>query len=88
MPQKRTKAQLLSCASCAFSWRDGYCSWSGAVAFDRDLPDALRKRVVAHPFSPLDNQNRFFITQQIVEIDGVGSARAFVESIKIDVVEL
>ena len=69
-------------------WPNRYRAWSDAIAFDRDAPDVVRQRVVAHSFRPLDYQHGSFIAQQVVKIYRVGGAGAFVEAIKIDVIKL
>jgi len=63
-------------------------SWSVAVAFDGDAKDVAGKRIVSHAFGPLDYEDGFFVTQELVEVDGVGGAGAFDETVEIDVVEL
>ena len=63
-------------------------SWSVAVAFDGDAKDVAGKRIVSHAFGPLDYEDGFFVTQELVEVDGVGGAGAFVQTVEIDVIEL
>ena len=67
---------------------NGDSTWGVAVAFDGDAPDVAGQGIGAHSFCPLDHDDGQFVTQQIVEVDGVCGAGAFVETIKIDVVEL
>jgi hypothetical protein len=86
--KKHKTGSLNSGVICAFLWRDLNRAWRSAIAFDRDAPNVSGKRVVSHSFGPLDYQHRSFITQKVVEIDGVSSAGAFVEPIEIDVEEL
>lgn len=59
-----------------------------AVAGEGDAVDVRGEGVGAHAFGPLDDDDGAFVGEKFVEIDGVGGAGAFVETIEIDVVEL
>ena len=91
IPKNATKAQsdpLGDLCFLCFLWRNKYSPRRVAVAFYGDAPDVGRKGVVSHAFGPLDHEDRFFVTQQFIEVNGVRGAGAFVEAVEIDVVEL
>jgi hypothetical protein len=69
-------------------WLNCYLSRLIAVACNPNTPDILGQRVGPHAFRPLDDYHSFFVGQQLVEIDGVRRAGAFVQTIKIDMVKL
>jgi len=64
------------------------CSWGVAVAGNGDAPGVAGQRIGSHSFRPLDHNDRLFIRQQVVEVDRVCGARAFVETIEVQVIEL
>jgi hypothetical protein len=66
---------------------DGDLPGRGAVAFQGDAPDVAGEGVVAHSLSPLDYDYGFLISQQLIEINRMRGAGAFVQSIEVDVVE-
>src|SRR5215217_9587807 len=85
------KAQRLGshvCAFCACLWRYRNTPRGVAVAFDCYSPDIARQGVVSHPFCPFDHYYSLFLSQQVVEVDGVRGAGAFIQTIEIDVVEM
>lgn len=68
--------------------RDRDCAGGVAVAGDGDAVDVCGKGIGAHAFGPLDDDDRTLVGEELVEIDGVCGARAFVETIEIEMVEL
>lgn len=63
-------------------------SWCVAVTFDKNSPDVSRQRVVSHSLRPLDHYHGLFIGQQVIQIHCVRSGRAFIQTIKVQVIKL
>ena len=59
-----------------------------AVAGEFDTVDVGGERIGAHAFGPLDDDDGVLVGEEFVEVDGMGGARAFVQTIEIEMVEL